>query len=71
VRSVGNGLIFHPAQRASAGCLGIVKAIDSDFEVVALDEAHGVEGTAVGIVAEAIDRNDAWMFKVTAISLRH
>src|SRR5262249_33107303 len=37
----------------------LMESLDGLLEVVALDEAHGVEGPAVRIRAQAIDRHDA------------
>jgi hypothetical protein len=36
-----------------------VEPADGLLEVVALDEPHGVEGAAVGVAAQAVDRHDA------------
>jgi hypothetical protein len=50
-------------ERPAAGVVpeGLVgmEAVDGLLEGVALDEPHGVEGPAVGVGAEAVDRDDA------------
>ena len=53
-------------QRPLAGVaarVGLVKALDGVLEAVAFDEAHGVEGPAVGVLAQAVDGNDAGMLQ--------
>jgi hypothetical protein len=42
-----------------------VVADNGVLECFALDEAHGVERPAVGILAKAVDRHDAGMFQTT------
>jgi hypothetical protein len=40
-----------------------VKALDGLLETVAADETHGIEGSAVGVVAQTIDRHNAGVFQ--------
>jgi hypothetical protein len=40
-----------------------MEPIDGDFQTVAADETHRVIGTAVRVVAEAVDRHDPRMFQ--------
>src|SRR5213076_2888422 len=40
-----------------------MKTPDRLLETIALDEAHGVEWAAIGILAKAIDRHDTGMFQ--------
>ena len=68
---VGNGVahVDEPAQQLAqrqrplagiaAGDIRLVKAADGVLEVVAPDEAHGVERPAIGVLAQAVDRHDA------------
>jgi hypothetical protein len=42
-----------------------VEALDGLLEAVALDEAHGVKGPAVGIGAQTVNRYDARMLQPT------
>ena len=54
---------FKQGQRPLAGIaaflLVLVKLLDGRLEVVAADEPHGVEGAAVVVGAQAVDRHDA------------
>ena len=45
------------------GSLGLVEPGDRILEAGPADEAHGVEGTSVLGVTEAVDRNDASMLE--------
>ena len=48
-----------PFARGAAGDLGLVKLLDGLLEGLALDEPHGVIRAAVGVAAQAVDRDDA------------
>src|SRR5262245_66433774 len=50
---------------ASRRRLGVVELADGGLQIVALDEAHGVEGPAVGVAAQAVDRHDAGVLQAT------
>ena len=53
-----------PLRRGSRpACLVLVKLLDGRLEVVAADEPHGVEGAAVVVGAQAVDRHDAGVFE--------
>src|SRR5262249_61163831 len=56
------------AQRAHGGrlpcLLRLVEAVDGLLEAITLDETHDVEGPAVGVVAQAVDRHDAGMLQL-------
>jgi hypothetical protein len=43
--------------------MGAMEALDGLFQAVALNEAHGVEGPAVGILAQAVNRHDPWVLQ--------
>ena len=48
---------------ATITVLGLVELLDGVHQVIALDEAHGVEGPSRGIVTETVDWDDSWMFQ--------
>src|SRR5205823_8377135 len=50
-----------PLSRVAAGAFRLVEAADSLVEAVALDEAHGIEGPAVQVLPQAVDRHDTRM----------
>jgi len=41
-----------------------VESLDRLFQAIPLDEAHGVEGPAVGVAAQTVDRHDAGMLEL-------
>ena len=45
-----------------------LEAIDRLLEALPLDEPHGVEGPALGIATQAVDRHDARVFEPPSIS---
>ena len=47
-----------PLARVAAGVLGLMEPLDGLLEGLALDEPHGVIRAAVGVAAQAIDRDD-------------
>ena len=47
-----------PLARVAAGVLGLMELLDGLLEGLALDEPHGVIRAAVGVAAQAIDRDD-------------
>src|SRR5262249_40811505 len=65
-RQQGTKLEF---RRTRPALVGSVVEIDGVLESLALDEAHGVEGPAVGVLAQAVYRHDARMLQ-TAGDLR-
>ncbi len=50
---------FHCLGSLPFTVLGLVEAIDRLLEGLALDEPHGVEGAALGVASQAVDRNHA------------
>lgn len=47
-----------------AGAAFCMEVIDGFFEAFTADEAHGVVGSAIGILSEAVNGNDAWVFEI-------
>ena len=42
----------------------LVKSPDRDREAFAADKSHGVVGAAFGVLAQAVDRNDAGVLQI-------
>ena len=47
------------AGASTGGLVRLVEAVDGLLETVAADEAHGVERPTLGVVSQAVDRDDA------------
>src|SRR5262249_51141754 len=53
-----------PRRRRLSRLLRLVEGGDGVLEAIALDKAHGVEGSAVGVAAQAVDGHDARMLQL-------
>ena len=61
-----------PLGRVDVGAVGIVEAVDGVGQRVAADEPHGVERAAGGVVAQAVDGDDAGMLELAGdLGLEH
>src|SRR5216683_2293325 len=52
-----------PLPRVPLGLVGLMERVDGVIEAFAPDETHGVERPAIGVLPQAVDRHNSWMFE--------